>query len=143
VNNWTAKTDTFAACAIGRPGRSQRMIVPFPLTLLILPIAPSISTLFWTAFLSLLILVFISFTKKFTMVSDFKSQCNSFSLNELNHPLIFIVIISVILDSHGTPGKMATSESLLGSLELRMYRCPALLSLSYRTCIRKSEQISL
>lgn len=48
----------------GPTGRSQRMIAS-----LLVPIAPSISSVFWTAFLSLLIAAFISFLKTSAMVS--------------------------------------------------------------------------
>jgi len=75
-------------------------------------LALSISTVFCSTLLSLLILVF-----SFTMVSVL-----FFIIVPYNRPLL---ISDIPFGSPGALGKIAILESLLGSLELRMYRYPS------------------
>lgn len=72
----------------------------------------SISTLFWTSLISLLIAVLISSFKDFAMVRVFPFHRGLYSRSSPTSSC-----------SLGSPERIATSESSSGSLELRMHLC--------------------
>ena len=112
----TAKTEEGgedSAFGVWRVGRPQWTIV-----LLSLPLTSpesitlSISTLFWTSLLSLLIAALISSFQNFAMVRVFPFHRGFYSRSSPTSS-----------GSLGSPERIATSESSSGSPELRMHLC--------------------
>ena len=99
----------------------RRMLVLLLLTPPV-PIALSISTLFWTALFSLFIAVSISFLKNFIMVRAFPFLVGGGRF----HRGIYSRSSPPSSGSLGSPERTATSESSSGSPEPRMYLCSAL-----------------
>lgn len=105
------------------PGNGHKRMIVSPTVKLTSPesITLSISTLFWTSLLSLLIAVLISFSKNFAMVRAFPFRRRFYSRSSPPSS-----------GSLGSPGRIATSESSSGSPELRMHLCsvPSLIIVS-------------